>query len=131
MTREEIEKLAIGVETGYTDRYGVPIKIGDDITLYHKCTEYVGREEITMYSKEYIVGTGAQGYVYTGKIQRQHHKVRFTFEDGLQMTSTGKYKFLHEIDGAGNLMSVVVGKNAPKLSLEELLVEPQESEDKV
>jgi len=128
MTKEEIEKLAIGVETGYTDRYGVSIKIGDDITIYHKCTKYVGCKEITMYPKEYIVGTGAKGYIYTGKIHRMHHKVKFTFEYGLQMTSTGKYKFLHEIDGAGNLMSVVVGKNTPKLSFEELLVESQESE---
>ena len=129
MTKEEFEKLAIGVETGYTDRYGVPIKVGDNITLYHKCTEYVGPEEIKMYSKEYIVGTGEQCYVYTGKVQRQHHKVKFTLEHGLQMTSTGKYKFLREIDSAGNLMSVVVGDKGPKLSLEELLVKPQESEN--
>lgn len=31
MTREDIEKMANGVETGYTDRNGTPIKVGDEV----------------------------------------------------------------------------------------------------
>jgi hypothetical protein len=126
MTRAEYEKLAIGVETGYTDRNGTPIKVGDDIVIYHKCTKYVGREEIINYRREYVVGTGDQGYVYSGIIQRQYHTVRFSFNYGLEMCSTGKWKFLTEEDKNGNLKYVLIGdkKSAPKLTFEELLDEP-------
>ena len=124
MTRQEYERLAIGIETGYTDRMGNPIKVGDNIILYNKVKEYVGKEYIDEYYKdEYIVGTGYEGYVYTGKIMRQYHTVTFSFENGLQMTSTGKYKFLRERDEYGNLLTVLIGdkSNAPKLTFEELL----------
>jgi hypothetical protein len=123
MTKEEFEKMAKGIETGYTDRNGTPIKVGDKITLYHKCTEWVGRDALQEYDQDYVVGCGAQGYAYTGKVIRQNHTVRFTFEHGLEMTSTGKYKFKHDTDEDGNLKTVVVNNNgkAPKLTFEDLL----------
>ena len=42
MTRAEFEEMAIGIETGYTDRNGTPIKVGDNIVIYGKCSKYVG-----------------------------------------------------------------------------------------
>lgn len=121
MTIEELERLAIGIETGYRDRYGTPIKVGDDITLYHRCKTHVDEEEVWEYPKEYIIGTGFKGYVYTGKIVRQHFRVTFSFHNGLEMTDTRKYGFLYETDSKGNLICVVVGKDAPKLTFEDLL----------
>ena len=126
MTREQFEKMAVGVETGYKDRYGKPIKVGDDIVIYGKVSEYVGPDEIKYYPKEYIVGDGIQGSVYTGKICRQYHTVKFDFEYGFDMCpSSRKWKFKTEKDSKGNLKYVVIGnkKNAPKLSFEELLRE--------
>jgi hypothetical protein len=125
MTREDLEKPAIGIETGYTDRNGIPIRVGDKIVLYHRCTASVGSEEIKEWHEDYWVGCGAQGYVYTGKIQRQNHQVKFSFYGGLEMTQSHKWKFLRELDSKGNLKFVLVNNNgkAPKMTYEELMKE--------
>lgn len=125
MTIEELEKLAIGMETGYTDRNGTPIRVGDKIVLYHRCTTCVGHEEIKEWPEDYWVGCGAQGYVYTGKVQRQKHHVQFTFYNGLEMTQNGKWKFLKEKDSNGNLKFVLVNNDgkAPKMTYQELMKE--------
>lgn len=120
MTKEELEQMAIGVETGYKDRNGKPIKVGDEIVIYHRCVKYVGRENVRKY--KYIYGEGTQGYICTGVIQRQYYKVRFSLEYGVEYTDNGKWKFLCETDKKGNLKYVLVSSKdkAPKLTIEEL-----------
>lgn len=120
MTREEFEQMAIGIETGYKDRNGKPIKVGDKIVIYHKCAKYVGSDQVHDY--RYICGTGEMGYVYTGKIQRQFYEVRFSFDNGVEFTDNNKWKFLNEKDENGNLKYVLISskEQAPKLSIDEL-----------
>ena len=124
MTREDIEKMANGVETGQTDRNGTPIKVGDEVIYYKKCTRCLDEDEdIREYPERYIVGDGYQRYVYTGKIMRSRHKVKFDFENGLSILDGRKYKYLYEKDSNDNLLTILVdNKNKnPKLTLEQVL----------
>lgn len=121
VTGEDLEKLAIGLPTGYKDRNGNQIRIGDEVIYYHKCCKYVG-EEITDYPKCYIVGTGEKCYVYSGKVVRSRHTVTFSFEDGFDIVKD-RYKYLFDCDEDGNLLTILVDNEGlnPKLSLDELL----------
>lgn len=122
MTKAELEELAIGMETGYTDRAGVPICIGDEVVYYKKCTEFVG-EDAKEYPDEWRVGTGGQGYVYSGKIIRTRHKVTFTADDGIRILEGQKYKYLYEKDPDGNLLTILVDNMRcnPKLTFEQVI----------
>lgn len=124
MTVKEFEELAIGLETGYFDRNGTPIRVGDQVVYYKKCTKRIGlTENIRDYPIKYIVGDGAQGFVYTGKVMRQRNTVTFSFMDGIAILDGRKWKYLHETDASGNLVTILVdneNKN-PKLSLDEVI----------
>lgn len=123
MTKDEFEKLAIGIEIGYTDRNGKPIKIGDNIVYYKRCTCAIDEEDdIRTYPSWQIVGNGHMGYVYTGKILRRHHIVTFSFENGFTIVPNA-YAYLNETDKQGNLRLIQVledGEEAPKITLKEL-----------
>ena len=127
MTIEEFEEMAIGMKTGYTDRNGTPIRVGDEVIYYKKCTTYVGIDEIKTYPKEWIVGTGAQGYVYTGKIIRYRSKVSFSFHWGLEILDGGRSKYLRETDIEGNLLTILVDNNGlnPKLTFKQVIGKEQ------
>ena len=128
MTREELEKAAIGIDTGYRDMNWVPIKIGDSIVYYRKCSLYVGEDEVKNYPKWQVYGTGERGYVYSGRVQRKFVTVDFDMENGFDIVP-GLYAYLRERDKDGNLMTVLVcdKQNAPKYTLEQVLgLEPRE-----
>lgn len=120
----EIELLANGVDTGYRDRNGTPIRVGDSVVYYKRAVRQLDtREEMRDYPKEYIVGTGNKGYVYTGKVSRRRHTVSFSFANGLEILSGGRYKYLYETDSKGNLRTILVDNEykAPKLKFEDLI----------
>lgn len=124
MTREELVKLADGIETGYTDRNGTPIKVGDEVVYYKKCTCQIDDDEdIKEYPDYLVVGDGYQGYVYSGKVMRYRYKVKFDFEHGLSILDGRKYKYLYEKDSKGNLLTILVDneKKNPYLTLKQVL----------
>lgn len=128
MTREELEKAAIGIDTGYRDMNGVHIKIGDSIVYYKKCSLYVGEDEVKTYPEWQVYGTGVQGYVYSGRVKRKFVTVSFDMENGFDIVP-GLYAYLRERDKDGNLMTVLVcdREHAPKYTLEQILgLEPKE-----
>ena len=45
MTVEEFEKMAVGMDTGYRDRNGTPICVGDSVIYYKKCTCHISDYE--------------------------------------------------------------------------------------
>lgn len=123
MTAQDLEALAVGIPTGYKDRNGTPIKVGDEVIYYKKAVEYVGRETAWQYPKDYIYGSGVHGYVYTGKVTRHRHKVTFTFEHGYKILEGGQSKYLFEKDKDGNLITILVDneKKNPKLSFKDVV----------
>ena len=123
-TWEEIEALSIGVDTGYRDRNGTPIRVGDKVVYYKKAIRPIDDDEdIRDFLPEYVVGKGVKGYVYTGRVSRFKSTVKFSFNHGLEILDGGRYKYLFEKDADGNLVTILVdneGKN-PKLSFEEVI----------
>ena len=122
-TAEDINVLAIGVYTGYRDRNGTPIRVGDEVIYFKKCVKHVGWDHVEEYPREYVVGTGGQGYVYSGKIVRRRYTVEFDFERGLNIIEPGCWKYLTEKDEKGNLLTILVDnkKTNPKLTLDDVL----------
>lgn len=112
MTAQEIEQLAIGVETGYYDRDGQPIRVGDEYVYYKLCTRLLPENE----------WKGAEGNFqkreYTGRVIRYRNKVTFSFIDGVDIW----FRLYHK-DGNGNILTILVDNEhkAPKLTVEEVL----------
>ena len=121
-TREEFEKSAFGIDTGYRDMRGTPIRIGDPIVYYKKCTRRIDDDDdIRIYPKWMVYGQGFNGYVYTGRVQRRFYVVNFDLEHGFEIVP-GCYAYLNETDDQGNLKTLLVCERdeAPKYSLEQL-----------
>ena len=121
MSISEIEASAIGTPTGYCDRFGTPIKVGDEIIYYHRCTrELEPDEDLSDFERYEIVGGGHKGYVYTGRVNRYRSVVTFSFEYGLRF---GKLLF-RKIDRGfdDRLLAVVVDNNhkSPKLTIKDI-----------
>lgn len=127
MTVEEFEKLAVGMDTGYRDMKGNPIRVGDRITYYRKIAKKVDKDDdINTYDQKWIYGDGAQGYVYTGKVVRKKGKVTFSFEYGLDFEFDADYsKFWYEVGHDERLLTILVTTDCvpPKLTFLDLLDE--------
>lgn len=130
LTYGDIERMAKGVATGYIDRDGTPIRVGDNVIYYKKCTALVGREEAKAHPDEYIVGTGAKGYVYTGKVIRKSYIVEFSFHDGLKILDGYKWKYLYETGADGRLLTILVDNEHrnPKLTFEQVITDKSKEE---
>lgn len=123
MTAKEFEKLAIGIETGYTDRNGTPIRVGDEIIYYRRVAMPLSEDEdINTIPRKWIYGKGFKRFVYTGKVIRYRHTVGFSLEYGLDMLPDDYWRALSEKDINGNCCCLLVDNERlnPKLTFEDI-----------
>ena len=112
MDRFEFVAMADGIDTGFRDRDGKPIHVGDEVIYYKKQTEGIWDEN-----------TGEWHWNYTGRVTRRRHKVKYDFLRGLKILENHQWKYLTETDEMGNLLTILVDnehKN-PKLNLMQVL----------
>jgi len=130
MTEKELIELAKGCETGYYDREGNPIKIGDFVCIYHLPTEYIkDPEELEHIDDKYFVNGYNCNHVYTGRVIREYGFVEFSFRYGWNLPR-GYYNCLYKNkqeyeDLPDRCFQILVCKNredAPKLSFEDVRV---------
>lgn len=98
ITVDEMVNIAIQagycVDAGYFDMNGQPLYIGDNIVYHHKSTRKLSRDEnINMFPKDYIVGTGELRYVYTGRITKYKGKIVFNSLYGVDIELPHRFKW--------------------------------------
>lgn len=122
MTIEEFEKLAEGMRTGYKDRTGRDIRVGDEVIYYRKSSRRLrSDEDPNCIEEKYHYG---HEYVYTGKVRRSRYTVQFSFAHGVDILGGSfKYAYYHEKDKHGNLITILIDneRKNPKIEFDDLI----------